>query len=100
MARRLIVASAVVALVAITPSLNAQQTGTISGRAVSTDDGTPIAGALISLQPANLSATTNQDGRFRFERIPIGTYTLQVRSLLFRQYVALPSVLFIGKKMG
>ena len=85
-ARRLILASAMVALVAMTPSLNAQQTGTIAGRAVRTDDGTPIVGALISLQPANLSATTNQDGRFRFERIPVGTYTLQVRSLLFRQY--------------
>lgn len=57
----------------------------IAGRAITTSDGSPVAGAEISLSPENIrmsrslsnaKAVADNDGRFRFRGVAPGTYSL------------------------
>lgn len=57
-------------------------TGRVSGT-VAYEDGTPLVGANVVLRHifagAALHARTNENGAFTIERVPAGTYTLQIR---------------------
>ncbi|MFN0013685.1 MAG: TonB-dependent receptor domain-containing protein [Saprospiraceae bacterium] len=52
---------------------------TLKGRVEAT--GHAIAGAIVALSPAGLSITTDNQGRFRFENVPVGKQTLEVSSM-------------------
>jgi hypothetical protein len=58
-----------------TPYALADQDG-VAGVLVDRTDGEPLAGGRISLLPGNRVALTDQHGRFRFDQVPPGTYTL------------------------
>ncbi len=58
----------------------AQQNGSISG-VVKTTDGTPVEMATVTIQSLKVSAATNDNGEFTFNRIPAGTYTIEARYL-------------------
>lgn len=71
----------VAALVAAIPVW--AQTGSISGKVTVADRGGPLAGAIVSLDPRSITVAdvrTRSDGSYRITGIPIGTYTVRVRS--------------------
>lgn len=53
--------------------------GTISGTIEDNVDNSPISGAQILVMPGSLSATTSEDGKFRFENLEEGQYTISVQ---------------------
>ncbi|HXK17289.1 MAG TPA: OmpA family protein [Polyangiaceae bacterium] len=57
--------------------------GTVTGRVIDLDSGTPVAGANVELSDAlrrSLSLTTDSAGAFRFERVVPGPLTLKAES--------------------
>jgi TonB-linked SusC/RagA family outer membrane protein len=57
----------------------AAQQGSISGRVTDKVSQQPIAGAQIIVAGTNLQGFTNQEGRYRIDRVPAGQYQVQVR---------------------
>lgn len=63
------------------PPLAAQQTtGSIQGTVRSTE-GTPIAGAQVSLEGTRLGGVTNRNGRYQILNVPPGTYAAIAQSI-------------------
>lgn len=58
--------------------LYGQQTGTLKGRIISKDDGTPLVGANVIILRTTLGTTTNVNGEFRFQYLSVGTYSLEI----------------------
>ncbi|MEO1367395.1 MAG: carboxypeptidase regulatory-like domain-containing protein, partial [Acidobacteriota bacterium] len=56
--------------VTLTPS------GVLTGTLFEADGSTPVAGAVITLLPSERQTTTDGAGLYRFEGLPLGTYTL------------------------
>jgi hypothetical protein len=50
------------------------------GGTVSDKDGEPVDGAWVALPELGLLATSDRDGRFRFDRVPSGTHALVARA--------------------
>ena len=70
--------SAVTAGVANSATVQLQPAGSILGRALNTDGITPLAGVLVQVfGPVFRQVNTASDGSFRFDALPLGTYTLQ-----------------------
>ncbi|GAB4086863.1 hypothetical protein GCM10028784_34930 [Myceligenerans cantabricum] len=63
--------------VSVSIALEAAPTHTVSG-AVAFDDGSPVAGAPVSLGSNFEDVTTDEDGSFAFADVPEGTYPLSV----------------------
>ena len=61
----------------LTPVSAGETDGAISGRVVSAEDGRPIEFAVISLLPSKIYTTTDVDGNYRIENIPIGEVTVE-----------------------
>ena len=59
------------------PVSAAEPDGAVSGRVVSAEDGRPIEFAVISLLPSKIYTTTDVDGNYRIENIPIGEVTVE-----------------------
>ncbi len=57
------------------PYALADQDG-VAGVLIDRTDGAPLAGGRVSLLPGNRVALTDRHGRFRFDRVPPGSYTL------------------------
>ena len=57
------------------PTLGGQEPGSVVG-VVRTTEGSPIAGAQVSLEGTRFGALTNPDGRFLVVGVPPGTYTV------------------------
>lgn len=55
---------------------SAVQAGTISGSLYVKDSGQPAANVLVSIREIGKSTTTDQNGRYHFENVTPGTYTL------------------------
>lgn len=68
--------AALLALVASTGWAQSQ-VGSIAGVVTDRIGGTPIPGAKVNVLNTNLSALTNQDGRYTIARVPAGTYQVQ-----------------------
>src|SRR5262249_42207824 len=58
--------------------LSAQQ-GSVAGRITDKVSSQPVQGAAVLLSGTNLQAITNNDGRYRIDRVPPGQYQAQVR---------------------
>jgi outer membrane receptor protein involved in Fe transport len=56
---------------------SAQETGSITGRAVD-DGGQPVISASVAIPSTGLTAVTGEDGRFLLSDLPVGVYTLEV----------------------
>jgi len=70
---------------ALPEQASSQQTGTVSGGSISgivTDAASqPVQSAIVSLAELRLQAITGADGKFTFNSVPGGTFTLVVRRL-------------------
>jgi iron complex outermembrane receptor protein len=73
-----ILAAAAIGAVLVHP-LSGQSTGTLSGRVLSAG-GSPAADARVTLLELKRRAAVADDGAFRFENIPPGTYLLEAQS--------------------
>jgi len=84
---RLAVRSALSILLPTVLTAQSTTTGVVAGRVTTRADtgaSAPVVGATVTLGGTRLGATTSATGRFRIDRVPAGTYTLQVRLLGFR----------------
>ncbi|MET8262185.1 carboxypeptidase regulatory-like domain-containing protein [Micromonospora sp. NPDC005205] len=50
--------------------------GTVTGVLTTAVTGNPVAGATVTLNPGNRSATTGADGSYQFNTVPVGEYAL------------------------
>lgn len=58
--------------------------GTVTGRVLSAERGTPLEGARVTLVEAGRAAFTDESGRFRFENVSGGGHTLRVQMIGYR----------------
>jgi TonB-dependent starch-binding outer membrane protein SusC len=70
---------ALVAAYAIFAAPLAAQQGSVAGRVTDKVSSQPIPGAQVLLSGTNLQAITNNEGRYRIDRVPPGQYQAQVR---------------------
>lgn len=60
---------------AAVPSVQAQEFGTIEGT-VHRPDGTPLAGVRVTLAARDGEEVSDEQGAYRFERVPVGSYNI------------------------
>ncbi len=65
------------------PYVSHRFAGDVAGRIVSTT-GAPLSSATVAITELNRAVTSGVDGRFRFDAIPAGRYTLSARKLGYR----------------
>jgi TonB-linked SusC/RagA family outer membrane protein len=72
------------ALLLAVPGLDAQQTGTVTGRVTDSQGGAPIASVQIFIEDLNLGALTQQNGRYLLVNVPAGTHTVTAARIGYR----------------
>jgi outer membrane receptor protein involved in Fe transport len=75
--------SGAVVVRAAPPQQAPAQTGTIVGRVTDAKSGAALAGATVMVDGTRHSGSTGNDGRYRLNEVPPGTYTLQARYIGF-----------------
>lgn len=70
----------VTTLAATSVAAAAQASVAVSGRLVNSLSGDPIAGATVLIEELRREVTSDNDGAFRFEDVPPGTYHVSVRT--------------------
>jgi plastocyanin len=60
----------------VTTNITLTASGSLAGTVFRSGGTTPVAGATVQLSPTGLSAQTNAQGQFRFDFLPLGSYTL------------------------
>lgn len=83
----LVCASAFVIMHHSTADLRAQApaaTGSVTGQVVDAETGQPVAAAVARLLEAHRDKNVHEDGRFEFDALAAGSYTLLVRRLGYR----------------
>lgn len=73
------------------------QTSTIRGVVKDGDTGLPLTGAAVRLENTSEDNTTNENGAFRFENLPIGRYSLNV-SFVGYETLTVPEILLESGK--
>ncbi|HSJ32859.1 MAG TPA: SusC/RagA family TonB-linked outer membrane protein [Longimicrobiales bacterium] len=78
MKRFLAAALLVIALAAMhgTPGLQAQSTGTVTGRVTNASGGAPLQGVQVSIASARIGAVTDREGRYIINAVPTGAVTV------------------------
>jgi iron complex outermembrane receptor protein len=64
--------------------VRAQGIGSVSGTVTRSDDGSPLAGVIVTVKGIGTSAVTNPTGRYTIDRAPVGNQTLVFRWLGYR----------------
>lgn len=76
---------ALVFLASSASAVQAQATGSITGRVVDAQNGQPIAAAQLTINGTTLGRATGDDGRFTLSAVPVGTQVLTVRRIGYQQ---------------
>ena len=77
----LLLAGALAALCLLPAAVHAQTPGRIAGTVTDAQDGAPLAGVAVTLDPTRRRAVSAADGRFSFDAVAAGTYTLTLRTV-------------------
>ena len=90
----------VAAMLLALPAMAQEQMGRIEGK-VTTEDGFAITGAKVllssdALVAGTLETVTDNGGRYRFQLLPIGTYTLKVTAEQYQSYEQSGIIVRIG----
>ena len=72
-------------------------TSTIRGSVRDADTGLPLPNASVQLIPTSRGSTSNADGSFRFDALPVGRYILSI-SFLGYETVTIPEILLESGK--
>lgn len=80
-------------------NLSAQTTQTIRGRIIDTNTEKPLAGANIVLKKTTIGTQADDNGYFRFEKIPVGRYQLEISSVGFETQTISEVLLESGKEV-
>ncbi|MDX1566528.1 MAG: SusC/RagA family TonB-linked outer membrane protein [Longimicrobiales bacterium] len=75
------------ALFLVAPGLQAQQTGTVTGR-VTDQAGQPVASVQVYVAGLDLGVLTQQNGRFLLQNVPAGTHTVTAERIGFQTATA------------
>jgi hypothetical protein len=75
----------------------ANKAGTITGMVISVTTNEPLVGANVLIVGTTLGASTDADGSFRIERVPIGTCALRVSSLGYSTFTKTDIVVTLAK---
>ncbi len=73
--------------------------GTVVGQVTDSANGSPIAGATVSIQGTGRSAVTDVSGRYRIGGLMAGTYTVRVRYIGYRP-ASLPITIKVGQDVA
>jgi len=65
----------------------AAQTGRVEGAVRSTEGGTPVGGARVSIVGTALNATSDERGMYSIGAVPVGTYSLRVQAVGYQQVI-------------
>ncbi len=82
----------VTAFLLVVPSIGAQQGGTVTGRVLDSQTGTPLAAVQVFISALDLGGLTQQNGRYLLQNVPAGTHTLTVARIGYRTTDAQVSV--------
>lgn len=67
-------------------SVNAQNTGRITGRITDSSTGEDLPGANIILVGTNYGVSSDRQGRYKIEKVPLGSYTLKVSYIGYEDF--------------
>ena len=76
---------------------NPAETSRITGEIYDGTTNEPLAGVNISIVGTTLGASTEIDGRFNIQRIPVGTYSVRVTSIGYTPFIATDIVVMVAK---
>ncbi len=71
-------------LVASTPPLLAQETGTVTGSVTRAADGQALSSVSVTVESTGQSTVTGTDGKYTLRRVPVGSQTIVFRWLGYR----------------
>lgn len=66
------------------PHEESDRTGSVRGQVLDKRSQAPIVGVLVALETTGIGSTTDADGRYALEDVPVGSYTLIVRAPGYR----------------
>lgn len=72
--------------------LAAEQTGSIAGKVIDKNTGTPLPGVLIVLVGAHIAGCTNSDGTYKIDSIPPCEYLIKARLISYEDVLAAVAV--------
>ena len=75
-------------LLAVAPGLEAQQTGTVTGRVTEAGSGEPVPSVQIFIEGLDIGALTQQNGRYLLQNVPAGTHTVSAERIGYRTQTA------------
>ena len=75
-------------LLVAAPALQAQQTGTVTGRVTDSQSGQPVASVQIFIAGLDIGVLTQQNGRFLLQNVPAGTHTVSAERIGYNTQTA------------
>lgn len=78
--------------------LNAQKTGSISGKIIQKNTQQSLPGATVNVVGTNLSTSADTNGNFRLIAIPVNTYNLTISSVGYKTFTVYNIVVITGNE--
>ncbi|MHB1049429.1 MAG: TonB-dependent receptor [Bacteroidota bacterium] len=75
-----------------------RQTGSIEGKVINTVTKEPVVGASVQVVGTTIGISTDIDGNFRFQNLPVGTYILRASAVGFAPHTHSDIVVASGKQ--
>ncbi|MBE0595090.1 MAG: carboxypeptidase regulatory-like domain-containing protein, partial [Gemmatimonadales bacterium] len=75
------------------------QTGSIEGTVRNAQTASPLSGTRVTVRGTQVSATTNPNGYYRLDGVPVGTHELQAIALGFNAVTVSNAVVTVGRAL-